>query len=118
MKALMKWIRRALLWAARLFSTTRVYGTRVVEEALPQKIADKTIYIVQEDGFLEYASMLCPCGCGTMLYMNLIPDMRPFWNVTWHENGTVSLYPSVWRQKTCKAHFWFKKGQVQWCTEL
>lgn len=116
MKAFIGWIRRALRWVTWQFSTARAYQTRVVEETLPREIADKTIYIVQEEGFYEYASMLCPCGCRTVLHMNLIPDTRPVWSVTWHKDGTISLHPSVWRQKTCKSHFWFKRGRVQWCT--
>lgn len=59
--------------------------------------------------------MLCPCGCGRVLHMNLLPDERPCWRVTRHEDGSASLHPSVWRKKDCGFHFWFKKGQVKWC---
>ncbi|TKW76928.1 MAG: hypothetical protein DI543_18380, partial [Bradyrhizobium icense] len=58
-----------------------------------------------------------PCGCGSVLHMNLLPDERPCWEVTQHGDGTASLHPSVWRQKDCKSHFWFRRGRVQWCSD-
>lgn len=91
------------------------YRTRIVKENLPTRLKQKTIYLFQEDSCLEYAAILCPCGCGQILYMNLIPDERPCWRVTQHPNGTASLHPSVWRKKDCQSHFWFSQGRVYWC---
>ena len=80
------------------------YQTMYVED-LPEKLKRKTIYIIRDERFIEHASLLCPCGCGALLHMNLIPDERPCWFVTSHKNGAVSLKPSVWRQKGCRSHF-------------
>src|SRR5437763_127695 len=91
------------------------YRTTVVEETLPKRLLKKILYIVQEDGFLEQASMLCPCGCGRILQMNLIPDEHPCWELTRHSDRTATLYPSVWRKKDCGSHFWFRQGRVHWC---
>jgi hypothetical protein len=91
------------------------FSTQLVEENLPKKLKQRTLYIVQEDGFQEHAAMFCPCGCGAILQMNLLPDERPCWSVTQHANGTASLHPSVWRQKECRSHFWFRQGRVVWC---
>ena len=91
------------------------YSTEVVEDTLPKVLKRRTLYIVQEDGFQEQAAMICPCGCRSVLHMNLLPDERPCWQVTPHRDGTASLHPSVWRQKDCRSHFWFKNGRVQWC---
>lgn len=93
------------------------YGTQLVEGELPELLRPKTIYIVQEDGYLWHASMLCPCGCHAVLHMNLVPDERPFWRLTKHSDGTVSLFPSVWRKKDCRCHFWFCRGRVIWCDD-
>lgn len=100
-------------WLRTCFN--RPYRTIVVEEQLPALLRARTLYIVQEDGFEEQASMLCPCGCGRTLYMNLIPDERPCWQLTRHPDGTATLHPSVWRKKDCRSHFWFRRGRVQWC---
>jgi hypothetical protein len=91
------------------------YKTVVVEEKLPKHLRSRTLYLVQEDGFEEQAAMICPCGCGRVLHLNLLTDERPCWRLTRHEDGTATLFPSVWRQKDCRSHFWFRRGRVQWC---
>lgn len=89
--------------------------TVVVTGHLPRNLAKNKLYIVEEDGFEEQAAMLCPCGCGRVLHMNLLTDERPCWKLTRHADGTSTLHPSVWRQKDCRSHFWFRKGRVIWC---
>ncbi len=91
------------------------YRTCTVQERLPSKIEKRMLYVVEEDGYEEQAAMLCPCGCGNILHMNLLPDERPYWTVTRHIGGIASLYPSVWRQVGCRSHFWFRRGRVSWC---
>jgi hypothetical protein len=112
MKMFRAFWRRLWGWFEGLFQAP--YRTQKLEGDLPAKLYSKTIYVVEEDGYLEHVVMVCPCGCGQLLYMNLIPDERPCWRVIDHENGTISLWPSVWRQKGCHAHFWFRHGQVFW----
>ncbi|WP_342427499.1 DUF6527 family protein [Rhizobium leucaenae] len=46
--------------------------------------------------------------------MNLLPDERPCWKITCHDDGTASLHPSVWRKKDCGVHFWLRRGRVHW----
>lgn len=111
-------------WAARLFGGlwsrlsrlwSKPYRTIIADESLPTKLERKALYIVEEDGFEEHAAMICPCGCGAVLYMNLLTDERPCWKVTRHIDGTSTLYPSVWSTKGCRSHFWFRRGRVEWC---
>ncbi|MGK7346059.1 MAG: DUF6527 family protein [Candidatus Nitrospinota bacterium M3_3B_026] len=59
--------------------------------------------------------MLCPCGCGLTLHMNLIPDDRPCWQLTIYSDNSATLDPSVWRRKGCESHFWLRRGKVLWC---
>lgn len=94
------------------------YGTITVDEYLPKKLKPRMLYIVQEDGMEEQAAMICPCGCGRVLQMNLLTDDRPCWHVTRHDDGTATLHPSVWRQKDCRSHFWFRRGRVEWCPSI
>lgn len=103
------------LWArlSRIWSPP--YRTFIVEESLPPSLRKRTLYIVEEDGYQEQAAMICPCGCGAILHMNLLTDARPCWHVTQHDDGTASLHPSVWRKKDCRSHFWFRRGRVHWC---
>jgi Family of unknown function (DUF6527) len=120
----MRWLVTFWRWLVGLFGSGAIglksasYSTKIVEELLPAKLADNCLYLVEEDGCLEQAAMICPCGCGKTLHMNLLPDERPCWQVKQHNDGTATLYPSVWRKKDCGSHFWFRKGQVFWCDEL
>lgn len=109
-------------WLVRLFvgdygQKSAPYRTVMVDEALPSILVADTIYVVAEDGFLEQAAMLCPCGCERILHMNLLPDERPCWKITQHTDGTATLHPSVWRKKDCGSHFWFQRGQIVWCND-
>lgn len=115
MKRLCRLLERVRAWAERRFFPT--YRTMVVEESLPVELAPRTVYIVREDGFDEQVALLCPCGCGRVLQMNLLPDERPCWRVTRNADGTVTLHPSVWRRKGCGSHFWLRDGRIRWCRE-
>ena len=106
------------LWRRFVEALLPRYKTAEVEEMLPAKLKPRTLYIVSEDGFEEQAAMLCPCGCGRILHMNLLPDERPCWRVNRHDDGSASLHPSVWRKKDCRSHFWLKNGQIKWCRDI
>lgn len=109
-------VHRYLRWACRWVRDwfLRSYRTMVVEEALPERLERRTVYIVREGGFAEQAALVCPCGCGAVLHMNLLPDDRPCWRVTRNFDGTVTLYPSIHRKKGCRSHFWLRNGQIRW----
>ena len=52
---------------------------------------------------------------GRVLHMNLLPDERPCWRVTRNVDRTVTLHPSIWRNKDCGSHFWLRNGRIRWC---
>lgn len=106
-------------WARRLVRRVtsrlrRPYVAQRVEE-LPGILTGRVVYIVGEGGHDWSAAMLCPCGCGAALEMNLVPPSRPLWRATVHEDGSASLHPSVWRKIGCRSHFVLSRGRVQWC---
>jgi Family of unknown function (DUF6527) len=103
------------LWLGAYRLVVRPYRIVVVDERLPKDLRRRILYVVQEDGYREQAAMICPCGCGRVLQMNLLPDERPCWRLIEHSDGTSSLHPSVWRKKDCGSHFWFRRGRVEWC---
>lgn len=113
-------MRLLISWLVRLIAALKgwfdpPYRTVVVEDLLPERLMRRTLYVVRDDGFLEQAALLCPCGCGRILHMNLLPDSRPCWSFMQHPDGSATLHPSVWRQKDCKSHFWFRQGRIYWC---
>ena len=91
------------------------YHAVIVQDALPDRLRRGLVYLVEDDGYREQAVMLCPCGCTQTLHMNLLMDERPCWKASIHDDGTVTLHPSVWRKVGCKSHFWLRRGNVQWC---
>lgn len=106
-------IRRGLAWLKTRFA--RRYKTRWVHDILPRVLNAHTVYVVQDEDVLWQVSFVCPCGCNEILHMNLISDEHPYWRITEHSDSTISLSPSVWRQKGCRSHFWLRHGKIEWC---
>jgi hypothetical protein len=115
----MTWFKTFFFWILNLFGIySDVYSTFKVNDTLPSALKKNAIYIVEDDGYQEQVAMLCPCDCKRILHLNLLPDDRPYWKLTEHPDGTVSLHPSVWRKTDCCSHFWFKGGRVHWIKNL
>jgi hypothetical protein len=89
------------------------YTTARVEE-LPDDLAAGVIYVLGEGPHLWAVALLCPCGCAARIHLNLLPGVRPRWRVIENANGTVSIYPSVWRQTGCTSHFSVRYGRIEW----
>ena len=108
------WLPRQLaaLWPRRplVFRCARV-------EEFPDRLEREKIYLAGEGSNLWGATMLCPCGCGEAIELNLLKQVRPCWRASEHPDGTVSLVPSVWRQKGCRSHFFVRHGRIEWCRE-
>jgi len=81
---------------------------------LPDNLKNNTVYIMGEGEHLWHAVMTCPCGCGAKIYASLLEDDKPYWQLTQHEDGTISLHPSIWRTKGCESHFFLKNGFIHW----
>lgn len=82
---------------------------------IPDEVAPATVYLVGEGEYLWAAVLLCPCRCGECIQLNLLPDARPRWQVTVHDDGTATLWPSVWRVRGCRSHFFVRRSTVEWC---
>jgi len=100
-------------WTFSRFSPP--YTVTVVEDHLPDNMDKKSLYVVVDDGYIEQVAMICPCGCRNILHMNMLPDERPCWSLTENPDGSRTLHPSIWRQKGCFSHFWFRNNKILWC---
>jgi len=108
---------RTLGWIRRRFPSTyrqRAPFAVVRESDVPDELESDCIYLIGEGEHLWSAAMKCPGGCGTVLEMNLVPDMRPLWHVALDAKGTVTIEPSIWRKRDCGCHFRITKGRVVW----
>jgi hypothetical protein len=58
--------------------------------------------------------MKCPDGCGETLTINLDARSGKAWRAQIRRNK-LTVYPSVWRQEGCKAHFIIWRDTLIWC---
>lgn len=90
----------------------------VMVDEMPDVLKPEKVYVAGEGGCLWFAAMTCPCGCKQILYMNLNGQSKPCWEITICADGTVTLYPSVWRKIGCKSHFYLRNGRIEWCKTI
>lgn len=80
-------------------------------EDFPESLEESKVYVADAWG----AALLCPCGCGDVIQLNLLKNVRPRWRVREHFDHSVSLTPSVWRRHGCRSHFFLRRGRIEWC---
>lgn len=80
----------------------------------PETLKNRTIYVVGENGHSWFLVFRCPCGCGEAIHLSLLRDHRPRWRFQVHRDGTLSIFPSVWRTRGCLSHFFVRGGDVVW----
>ena len=84
-------------------------------DEFPESLEANKLYVAGENGYFWAAAMLCPCGCGDVIELNLLKRAQPCWSVKEHPDGSASLMPSVWRRKGCRSHFYLRNGRIDWC---
>ena len=89
------------------------YKTEYKEE-LPEVIADKTIYFIGESNNPWLIAFRCPCGCKSIIHLNLLKNAKPHWSYYITSRKKVNIAPSVWRTKGCKSHFFVRKSKIDW----
>jgi hypothetical protein len=87
---------------------------QIVDE-FPEHLGPNRVYLAGEGQNLWAAAMICPCGCGQRIELNLLKAARPCWRAQLHQDGSISLAPSVQRQKGCRSHFVLSEGRIDWC---
>ena len=104
------WLRRRIRRYSRRGPAVE---TREVDD-LPDDLESGVLFIVGLGQARWCAALLCPCGCGDLIQLNLLADVRPNWDLTLERSGRPSLEPSVWRTRGCRSHFWILGGYVYW----
>ena len=67
------------------------------------------VYLVGPPQSKWVAFLICPCGCGEKLGLNMISNAAPRWTA---DVATQTLTPSVRRMVGCKTHFSIKQGMT------
>ena len=105
-----------------LEDTTKLFGVRQKNDQKysykfsidePDTLDEWVIYIIGERHNYWMITFRCPCGCNSVISLNLLKGVRPRWRfkTRW---GTISISPSVWRRVGCRSHFYIRKGKVDW----
>jgi len=106
------------LWLAeRLFRAPFLRRPQFLAKAAPasptlQELQPNVVIIEIRDGHLKWAHLLCP-KCGDHVELALAGRER--WSIGLDLLRRPTLSPSVWEKETCGAHFFVRKGVVQWC---
>lgn len=86
----------------------------VYVDDLPEKVNDKTIYIVGNSKQPWLLAFTCPCGCQNIIQLNLLKDADPCWKYKVTKKNKINISPSVWRTTGCKSHFFVRKSKIDW----
>ena len=85
---------------------------------MPETKEEGILYVSKKFGL---AIHLCPCGCGEQVVTPIKGDWpgsktRPdCWGFTEHEDGTVTLSPSIGNfQFGCKSHYFIRRNKIVW----
>ena len=109
--AFFAWLWSLLPWTDRRWKS-------VVADDLPESLRPRMVYIIGENDHFWQAAMLCPCGCHSVIQLCLLPDSSPRWDCAVHQDGTVSLHPSIVQRTGCQSHFFLRAGRVIWCRPM
>jgi hypothetical protein len=56
---------------------------------------------------------LCPCGCGEIVSVNLMPGNERAWTLDIKPKRGISLWPSVWLTSGCQSHFILRNNKAR-----
>jgi hypothetical protein len=70
--------------------------------------------VVVHRGVARSAVILCPCGCGEEITINLDRRTGSAWKL--YQRGEIfTLFPSVWKESGCASHFIAWNNRILWC---
>lgn len=93
---------------------TKVRGLTTIESMAnaPRSLAPARAALVGPTGAAKWLLFGCPCGCGSMLTLNLMPRATPHWRVSLRRER-LSVTPSL-DAPACGSHFWITDGRIVW----
>lgn len=67
--------------------------------------------VLIQRGVPRWLMIKCPCGCGEEIPVNLDKRAGKAWRLYRNKEG-MTLFPSVWRDTGCEAHFIIWRDQI------
>lgn len=111
---------RFLCWlfvALRLIPRPDFVVERVTDHPDRDVMAADRIYVVGGKGYSKWAYLRCPADTGEIIQLSLMPDRRPRWRIEEDIFGRATIEPSVRQLDGSFAHFWIRRGTVDWCPD-
>ena len=72
--------------------------------------------VIVKRGVPRSIVMQCPDGCGEVITLNLDRRSGPAWRY-FERHERLTIYPSIWRDSGCRAHFIVWNNAILWCGE-
>jgi hypothetical protein len=82
----------------------RLRGTVASRSDASALIREPGDAVLVERGHPRLLVMQCPCGCGEEYPVNVDRKAGKAWRL-YRRQGSITLYPSVWRDTGCESHF-------------
>lgn len=106
-----------ILVALRLIQRPAFTMQPVADHPDPATMADGLIYVVGGRGYSKWAYFRCPADRAEIIQLSLMPERRPRWTVAADWLGRPTINPSVRQLDGTRAHFWIRRGVVDWCAD-
>lgn len=87
-------------------------GTVTARSAASLLLAQRGDAVLVERGYPRWIVIKCPEGCGDELPINLDREAGPAWRLYLSKHRGLTIYPSVWRDVGCGAHFIVWRGSI------
>lgn len=98
----------------RRADAVRNLGTAARYSEAMERIKQPGDYVLVLRGTPRGIVMSCPDGCGEHVIINLDRQGGPAWR-RYTCGDKLSIFPSVWRDSGCRAHFIIVRDRIYWC---
>ena len=109
-------LRSLLIWLHLVrkpdFVTTPIPKHPAMDEMVPGRV-----YVVIEKKYRKWAYFLCPGETGEAVMLSLQQNRWPRWRIVTDILGRPTIHPSIRQLEGTYAHFWIRKGMVNWCPD-
>ncbi|WP_409190630.1 DUF6527 family protein [Bradyrhizobium sp. RDM4] len=81
----------------------------------PDELAQGFVFREVRGGYQKWLHLKCP-RCGEHIQIQLAGAQRWVISTDWLNRPTVK--PSIWQTGSCQAHFFIRKGGIDWCPDV
>lgn len=108
---------RALLVWLRIIPAPDLLARIVTDHPSLDSLENGWIYVVGGPGYQKWAYFRCPADYDEIIQLSLMKKHRPRWSVAIDFLQRPTIHPSVRQLDGSCAHFWVRKGRIDWCAD-